>query len=48
VATARSVRLWYPVRPRPPDRRLAGVPVTVTVLGDGLAVERRTRIEAAP
>ncbi len=40
-----SVRLRYAARVRPPDRKLDGLPVTVTLLGDGIAVERKTRIE---
>ncbi len=44
VETARSVTLVHPVRVRPADRALAGTPVTVTLLGDGVAVEHRTRV----
>lgn len=47
VEAARTVRLRYAARVYPPGRKLDGLPVTVTLLGDGLAVERKTRIEVA-
>lgn len=43
----RTVRLRFAARIAPPDRKLDGLPVTVTLLGDRLAVERKTRIEVA-
>lgn len=41
----RSVRLRFAARVHPPGRKLDGLPVTVTLLGEGVAVERKARIE---